>query len=189
MAVQRHSSGHRTPPHRVNYRALAWGLRQMGVKRCVSSAAVGSLRPDWGPGTLAVCTDLLDLTARRLTLWDREVRHTDLSLPFPLAPALAMVAPDAQPSAVYVGYDGPRYETPAEVKALGQLGGDVVGMTASTEAVLMREAGVDYGCLAIVTNLGSGLASEHLSHDEVVNVMESLGGQIAEALLSAAVRT
>jgi 5'-methylthioadenosine phosphorylase len=100
-----------------------------------------------------------------------------------------MVAPDAQPSAVYVGYDGPRYETPAEVKALGQLGGDVVGMTASTEAVLMREAGVDYGCLAIVTNLGSGLASEHLSHDEVVNVMESLGGQIAEALLSAAVRT
>ncbi|MCW5939103.1 MAG: MTAP family purine nucleoside phosphorylase [Fimbriimonadaceae bacterium] len=187
MAVQRHSTGHRTPPHRVNYRAMAWGLRQMGVERCVSSAAVGSLRSDWGAGTLAVCTDLLELTARRLTLWDREVRHTDLSIPFPLAPQLAQAAPDAKQSAVYVGYDGPRYEAPAEVRMLGQLGGDIVGMTAATEAVLLREAGVEYGCFGIVTNLGAGLSSHELAHGDVVEVMERLGAYVSEILLSVAV--
>jgi 5'-methylthioadenosine phosphorylase len=66
----------------------------------------------------------------------------------------------------YVATDGPRYETPAEVRMFAALGGDVVGMTGLPEAVLAKELGLDYGALAMVTNLGAGLGGE-LSHAEV----------------------
>src|SRR5436189_62411 len=59
--------------------------------------------------------------------------------------------------AVYVNVNGPRYETPAEIRMFVEAGGDVVGMTAGSEAIAMREAGVGYGCLAIITNLAAGL--------------------------------
>lgn len=188
--VQRHSGGHKVPPHRVNYKAIAVGLRAMGVKGCVSSAAVGSLRTDWGPGTLAVCDDFIDLTGRRLTLFDLTVRHTDFSDPFPLAGHLASAAVaesvSVEQGAVYVGLDGPRYESPAEIRMVQRLGGDVVGMTASSEAILLREAGVPYGCLAVVTNLGCGLSEATLDHGEVVDVMTTWGDCVLRVLVRAA---
>src|SRR5205823_1505842 len=51
LLLQRHSAGHKVPPHMVNYRAVAEGLRLIGMKWCLSSAAVGSLRRDWPAGT------------------------------------------------------------------------------------------------------------------------------------------
>lgn len=189
LLLQRHSGGHKVPPHRVNYRAVAIALQESGVRACYSSAAVGSLRTDWQPGTLAVCTDMIDLTYRRLTLFDDEVVHTDMTLPFPasatLANACKEVGVTASSRAVYVGLDGPRYESPAEVKYLGQIGGDVVGMTATSEAIVLREAGVPYGCLAVVTNLGCGLASGELHHGEVTDVMNQLGASVLNVLLKA----
>ncbi|MER3496125.1 MAG: 5'-methylthioadenosine phosphorylase, partial [Armatimonadota bacterium] len=70
-------------------------------------------------------------------------------------------------SGTYLNLNGPRYETPAEVRLFGQWGADVVGMTAGSEAILMKEAGVPYACVAVVTNLGTGLSSTPLSHKEV----------------------
>jgi len=190
FALQRHSKGHKTPPHLVNYRAIALALQSIEVKACFSSAAVGSLRSEWGPGTLAVCTDMIDLTGRRLTLFSDLVQHTDMSKPFPasdiLAEACKSVGAAAQARAVYVGCDGPRYESPAEVRYLQIIGGDVVGMTASSEAILMREAGVPYSCLAVVTNLGCGLSTSELHHGEVTDVMKSHGRTVVDILLAAA---
>ena len=190
FALQRHSKGHKTPPHLVNYRAIAVALQSLGTKACFSSAAVGSLRHDWGPGTLAVCTDMIDLTGRRLTLFSDTVQHTDMSKPFPasdiLAEACKAVGVTAQARAVYVGCDGPRYESPAEVRYLQMIGGEVVGMTASSEAILMREAGVPYSCLAVVTNLGCGLTKSELHHGEVTDVMRSFGQTVLDVLLAAA---
>jgi len=187
VAVRRHAEGHKTPPHMVRYEAIADGLRRLGVRACFSTAAVGSLHEDWPVGQLAVCTDILDLSCRRTTLFDREVRHTDFSSPFPAARHLRSAAgEDAEPNAVYACMDGPRYETPHEITILRQLGADVVGMTAASEAIAMREAGVPYGCLAVVTNLGCGLGHEELAHDEVTDVMESRGERIVQILLEAA---
>lgn len=189
LLIQRHSGGHKTPPHKVNYRAMALAAKSSGARVCLSSAAVGSLREDWGPGTLAVCSDMIDLTYRRLTLFDDEVVHTDMSVPFPaasfLSEACKMVVATAQARAVYVGCDGPRYETPAEVRYLRQIGGDIVGMTASSEAIVMKEAGVPYGCLGVVTNLGCGLASGSLDHSEVVDVMKTKGQEVVDIFLRA----
>src|SRR5580700_6582563 len=80
--IGRHSAGHKVPPHKVNYKAMALGMKALGVKACLSTAAVGSLRRDWPAGSLAVCCDFLDVTGRHQTLYDRKVVHRDFSDPF-----------------------------------------------------------------------------------------------------------
>ena len=67
VVVRRHSAGHKTPPHLVDYEAIADGLRRLGVRGCLATAAVGSLRDDWREGTLATCTDFIDATGRGTT--------------------------------------------------------------------------------------------------------------------------
>jgi 5'-methylthioadenosine phosphorylase len=177
----------------INYRAIAAGLRSLGVQRCFSSAAVGSLNVQKGPGTVGICTDMIDLTARNLTLFDKEVKHTDMGEPFPLSQTLSRVCSahvlETWEDVTYVGANGPRYEAPAEIRAMRILGGDVVGMTATSEAILCREAGVPYACLAVVTNLGCGLSKEELRHGEVTDVMKKMGGAVTEILLEAAIAT
>jgi 5'-methylthioadenosine phosphorylase len=190
--VARHGEGHKVPPHKVNYRALALGLQTLGCRYCLSSAAVGSLREDWEAGTIAVVSDFIDLTGRELTLFDTEIRHTDFSAPFSSTVRNALIGSakaegvQVRDSAVYVGGNGPRYETAAEIQAYRSLGGDIVGMTASSEAIVMREAGVEYACLAIVTNLGTGLAHAELTHAEVEEQMARSADAAIRILLGAA---
>lgn len=192
LLVKRHSAGHKTPPHAVNYRAIATGLRSVGVKACFSSAAVGSLRREWGPGTLVNCHDFVDLTSRNLTLFDRKVVHTDFTTPFdPICRRAIEIAASRtgialEPRGIYICGNGPRYETPHEID-LFQAIGDLVGMTAATEAIAMREAGVPYGCLAVVTNLAAGISETPLDHQEVVDEMNRSGERAVAALLDAAV--
>ncbi len=190
--VHRHGFGHRLPPHRIAFRAIGWGMARLGVRACFATAAVGSLRPELPAGSVAVCTDFLDLSGRNLTLFESTVRHTDFTEPMgPTATRLLQQACASMDLAVpercvYVGMNGPRYETPAEVRMLAQLGGDVVGMTASSEAIACREAGIDYGCLALVANLGTGLAESPLSHAEVEETVARVSGTALAAVLEAA---
>lgn len=190
ILIQRHAASHKVAPHRVNYKAFALGLRELGAKACLASAAVGSLREDWDKGTFVVCSDFLDLTGRRLTLFDRAVVHRDFTHPFPARSALLDAAGEigeaVQDGGVYVGGDGPRYETPQEIRTMRLLGGDIVGMTASSEAILFREALVPYACLAVVTNLACGLAPGKLDHLDVVDAMDARGDAAVAILLKAA---
>ena len=191
--IGRHSAGHKVPPHKVNYRAMALGMKQLGVKACFSTAAVGCLRKEWGPGTLVACSDFLDFTGRFQTLFDRSVIHRDFTDPFgPIARTAILAAADqtgesVQEKGIYLCGNGPRYETPQEIKLYKSFGADLVGMTAASEAILMREAEVDYGCLAIVTNLAAGISDAPLSHEEVVEEMVRSGDRAVKILLKAAV--
>jgi len=190
--IGRHSAGHKVPPHKVNYKAMALGMKALGVKACLSTAAVGSLRRDWPAGSLAVCCDFLDFTGRHPTLFDRTVVHRDFSDPFgpnsvsALLCASHELAVPVHTGALYLCGNGPRYETPAEIELYQIFKADVVGMTAASEAILMREAEVDYGCLAIVTNLAAGISDMPLSHEEVVDEMNRLGETAVKILLRAA---
>lgn len=192
LVLNRHSAGHKVPPHRVNYAAMAHALRQVQAKACFSTAAVGCLRREWPAGTLVACSDFWDLTYRNLTLHHRTVEHCDFSDPFgpkgrrAILDAANELGYPIQPDGVYVAENGPRYETPQEIRVIRQLGGDLVGMTASTEAILMREAGIDYSCLAIVTNLAAGISETPLSHEEVVDEMKRSGPKAVKILLRAA---
>jgi 5'-methylthioadenosine phosphorylase len=183
VIASRHSAGHKVPPHKVAYRAIIRGLKQLGVKRCFSTAAVGTLRPDWRIADYAICKDVIDDTARKPTFFDLTVEHTPMAAPFSplimgqLADACRTAGKPAYEGAVYVCAQGPRYETPHEIHMYRQWGGDIVGMTAATEAILAVEAGLDYGCLAVVTNLAAGMAvlspqsDEGIHHEGVTDVM------------------
>ncbi len=192
LLLSRHSAGHKVPPHHVNYRGIAEAVKRVGVKGVLASAAVGCLRKEWEIGTFVACSDMIDLTFRNLTMFDANVKHTDMTTPFnPLChqailDAAAEKSLPIQPKGCYLAWNGPRYESPAEIGVVMKLGGDVVGMTATSESVLMRESGVPYGCLAVVTNLAAGLSETLLNHQEVEDVMNVRGEQAVQILLSAA---
>ncbi|MFA0730553.1 MAG: hypothetical protein LKKZDAJK_001215 [Candidatus Fervidibacter sp.] len=180
--LPRHGEGHTVPPHRINYRANVLAMRKLGVQAVLATAASGALRRHLSPGTLLLPDQLLDLTSQRpRTLFEGEgapVVHVDLTSPFcpTLRERLKRVAEElgiaVMDGGCYVCGEGPRYETAAEVRALAQLGGDVVGMTAGTEAALFREAEICYAVVAIVTNWGAGISPQPLSHAEVTAMME-----------------
>lgn len=197
--VLRHSAGHRTLPHLINYRAMASGLARLGARYCLSTAAVGSLRPDWTVGDFAICADVLDLSGRNTTLFSREVRHVPMEEVMHPACAQALSAAATEIlsaasaarvhlDAVYVCGNGPRYETRAEIRAMRSLGGDVVGMTAGTEAIAITEAGVRYGCLCVISNMAAGLAPGALSHHDVEENVRASAPQMSAILALAAQR-
>jgi 5'-methylthioadenosine phosphorylase len=188
LIVSRHSSGHKTPPHLVNYRAIAAGLKALSVQFCFASAAVGTLRQSWQPGQLCVCSEFWDVSGRKLTLFDQSVRHTDVSN-FENEARNALLrsgGSEVYDGGIYACSPGPRYETSHEVKVLLELGADLVGMTASSEAILMQEAGIPYACLATVTNFAAGIATTPLSHEEVVRQMHVSAERATQILLDAA---
>ncbi|PSR36111.1 MAG: 5'-methylthioadenosine phosphorylase [Sulfobacillus thermosulfidooxidans] len=179
--MNRHGAGHKVPPHLVNYRANIWALRELGVDRVVATAAVGSLNVAMPPGAFILCDQFLDFTKARASTFhnggESGVVHTDMTEPYcpDMRSVLVQKAKELGIAAVnggcYVTTDGPRFETPAEIKAYRLLGGDVVGMTGVPEVVLARELGLCYSTVALVTNFAAGISSEVLSHQEVLDVM------------------
>lgn len=195
--LARHGAGHAVPPHRVNYRANVWALRQVGVRSLFATASVGSLTGAIPPGSLALCDQFLDFTrGRPATFFDGGpwgVQHADMTEPYcpRLRGALRRAAQDLGmeliPEATYVCTEGPRFETPAEIRAYAKLGGHVVGMTGVPEVVLAREAGICYATVAIAANSAAGLAGRPVSHAEVVQATARLLPQVRRLVLQAAV--
>ncbi len=191
----RHGKGHAVPPHRLPSRALLWGLRDMGVTGILSTSAVGALTTDLPPGTLALLGDFMDFTKSRPTTFHDGpgVVHVDVTETYcpTLRGALRDVAarmgvPLYPRDVVYVCTEGPRFETPSEIRAYRMLGGDVVGMTQVPEAVLARELGIHYAGVALVTNLAAGIEGSRPSHHEVLDLMGRSGETVARLLLQAA---
>lgn len=178
--MPRHGKGHSAPPHEINYRANIAALKQLGVREIFATAAVGSLKLSLAPGSLVILDQFLDFTkARPLTFFEggAPVAHVDMTTPYcprlrgALRDAAAQLSQPVATEGVYVCTEGPRFETPAEIRMFAQLGGDVVGMTSVPEVVLAREAGICYASVAMVTNHGAGLAGAPLTHGEVLDEM------------------
>jgi 5'-methylthioadenosine phosphorylase len=190
--LARHGTDHGVPPHRVNYRANVWALRQVGVRRVVATAAVGSLRPALAPGRVVFVDQFLDFTrGRAATFHDADVRHTDMTEPYCpalrglLAAAAGRQGIPATRGGTYVCTEGPRFETPAEIRMFAAMGGDVVGMTGVPEVVLAREAGLHYATIAMVTNFAAGIAPRPLTHEEVLAVMDANAAALRAVVLDA----
>jgi 5'-methylthioadenosine phosphorylase len=178
--LPRHSTGHRLSPHRVNYRANIWALKMIGATQVFATAAVGSLRRDIEPGTLIIVDDFLDFTKSRPTTFFEEgtVVHVDLSDPYcgRLRTALHETAQRLglriTMGGTYVCTEGPRFETPAEIRWYQSLGAAVVGMTTVPEVVLAKEAELCYATVCMVTNYAAGISETPLTHEEVIAVMQ-----------------
>jgi 5'-methylthioadenosine phosphorylase len=179
--LARHGGRHTIPPHRVNYRANIRALRDLGVKNILASAAVGSMSEEMPPGSLVVLTQFLDFTrSRSSTFFDvgeQEVVHVDMTDPYcshlraELEAAAHALGEEIRPQGTYVCVEGPRFETPAEIRMFRKLGGDIVGMTNVPEVALAREAGICYAAVAIVTNWAAGISENPLKHDHVSDFM------------------
>jgi len=179
--IARHGTGHGIPPHRVNYRGNIAALKSLGVTNILASAAVGSLVRTMPPGALAILTQFIDFTrGRPSTFFDGdggEVVHVDVTEPYcphlreELRKAAEALGEEVHPEATYVCAEGPRFETPAEIRMCRQRGSDVVGMTSVPEAVLAREAGMCYASVAIVTNWAAGVSAEPIEHGQVGDFM------------------
>ncbi|MFL6153728.1 MAG: purine-nucleoside phosphorylase [Ornithinibacter sp.] len=150
-------------------RAVVHGIRTAAAAGCrtvVITNGCGGLRPQWTPGTPVLISDHINLTAASPIEGANFVDLTDV-----YSPRLRAIATEIDPSleeGVYVQFRGPHYETPAEVRMAGVLGGDLVGMSTSLEAIAARQSGLEVLGISLVTNPAAGISTTPLNHDEVL---------------------
>ncbi len=193
--LSRHGEDHSIPPHRVNYRANLWALKEFGADAVVAVAAVGGITDAMVPGQVSIPDQIIDYT------WGREhtfsvgpnVEHIDFSWPYcsDLRRQLLDAAASSETAVVdggtYGATQGPRLESVAEIRRMEQDGCDIVGMTGMPEASLARELGLCYACCAISANWAAGKDGTEITMGEIEeNLRGGMGGVMAilRALLS-----
>jgi purine-nucleoside phosphorylase len=137
-----------------------------GCKTVVLTNAAGCLRPEIAIGQPVLISDHLNLTATSPLVGADFVDLTDL-----YSPRLRALAREIDPTlveGVYAGLPGPHFETPAEIRMLGVMGADLVGMSTVLEAIAARAAGLEVFGLSMVTNLAAGITGAPLDHEEVL---------------------
>ena len=166
-------------------------MRRLGAEILVLTNAAGGVNPAFGAGTLMVIADHLNLTGRSpliganapeigprfpdmTSVWDADLRSR--------LHAAARAEGVALAEGIYACLLGPGYETPAEVRMLGRLGADAVGMSTALEAVAARWAGMRVCGVSLVTNPGAGLSGEELSHAEVLAAAEVAGPRLTRVI-------
>ena len=151
-----------------------------GVTSVVLTNGCGGLNPRWAPGTPVLIADHINLTATSPLEGATFVDLTDL-----YSTRLRTLAREVDSSldeGVYVQFPGPHYETPAEVRMAGRLGGDLVGMSTTLEAIAARHAGLEVLGISLVTNLAAGISPTPLSHAEVIEAGRAAGPRIGAPL-------
>lgn len=175
--LPRHGDEHNIAPHRVNYRANIWALKEVGVKQIVAVAAVGGITSMYGPGVLAVADQIIDYThGREQSFYSDDFsadKHIDFTYPYDaglrntLLTAAKNLNIEVIDGATYGAVQGPRLETAAEIKRMAQDGCDLVGMTGMPEAYLARELDIPYASLAIVANWAAGIHDGELTMQQI----------------------
>jgi len=196
LFLPRHGYGHTIPPHKINYRANLWALKNAGVKNIIAVAAVGGIRADMVPTRLVVPDQLIDYTWSRTNTFFEEglahVTHIDFTLPYTeslrqvLLQGCHALGFDVAVKATYAAMQGPRLETAAEIDKLERDGCDIVGMTGMPEATLARELDINYATLAVVANLAAGRSQEELTMERIEQNlkvgMDRVRGILADAI-------
>ena len=188
--LPRHGTRRQIPPHRVNYRANIWAMREIGVDHLIAVASVGGIHPQLEPGQLVIPDQIIDYTwAREHTLFDDgldEVVHIDFTSPYceRLRKVLIAAAREAQLGAwetgTYAATQGPRLETAAEIDRLERDGCHIVGMTGMPEASLAREAGLGYAACAVVANAAAGRGQGAIRMEDIeANLRSGMQGVVA----------
>lgn len=178
--LPRHGEQHQHPPHRVNYRANLWALRSVGVRQVLGPCAVGSLREEYGPGTLVLPDQVIDRTwGRAHTVYDSEGPVVHVGFADPYCPRGRQVVLDSTGADTGVPIDGgtlvvvngPRFSTRAESHWHTAMGGTVIGMTGMPEASIARELALCYTTVAVITDHDAGIdQASAVSHAEVLKI-------------------
>jgi purine-nucleoside phosphorylase len=164
-------------------RAVVHGIRTAAAAGCrsvVLTNGCGGLDPAWVPGTPVLIRDHINLTATSPIEGANFVDLTDLYSP--RLRGLAREVDAGLDEGVYVQFRGPHYETPAEVQMAKVLGGSLVGMSTTLEAIAARQAGLEVLGISLVTNLAAGISGSPLSHEEVLEAGREAAPRIGRLL-------
>ena len=182
LFLPRHGSPHRFPPHRVNYRANLWALREAGARHVLAVSAVGGIGQPYVPGALAAPDQLIDYTWGREHTYsdsaDAELVHVDFTRPYDGATRRCLLEaarkegiPLVEGGCIGV-VQGPRLESAAEIERARRDGCHMAGMTSLPEAGLARELGIDYAGLAVISNHAAGVTAELISEDHIATTLK-----------------
>jgi 5'-methylthioadenosine phosphorylase/5'-methylthioinosine phosphorylase len=173
--LARHGNPHRIAPHKINYRANIWGLKELGVEQIVAVAAVGGITGEMAPAHIVIPDQIIDYSyGRKHTFFEEgEVVHIDFTYPYSqkLRSRLIVAAAEANikigPMGTYGCTQGPRLETAAEIRRMEKDGCDLVGMTGMPEAALAKELGIDYASISVIANWAAGKSEGEITMAEI----------------------
>ena len=151
-----------------------------GCHTIVLTNGCGGLKETWSPGTPVLISDHINLTATSPIVGANFVDLTDL-----YSSRLRAMCREVDPSldeGVYVQFPGPHYETPAEIGMARAIGGTLVGMSTTLEAIAAREAGMEVLGISLVTNLAAGMSGEPLNHAEVLEAGRDAASRMGDLL-------
>jgi 5'-methylthioadenosine phosphorylase len=159
--------GYKTAAPFVNYRANIWALKELGVERIISWSGPGIINPDFEVGNYAVPHDIIDQTRNRPSTFFEKGGLGFIRMSHPFCPdlqhaliySLENLNCEFYPESVYCCTEGPRLETPAEIRLYHSYGTDLVGMTLAPEAFLARELEICYAALCYLTNFAEGIVN------------------------------
>jgi 5'-methylthioadenosine phosphorylase len=196
--VPRHGKDHWIPPHKINYRAQIWALKELGVERIIAPTASGSLQAEIKPGDFVICDQFIDRTSGRIdTFYDGPIT-THISMAEPYCPVLRKLAAKVgkdqgitiHEEGTVVVIQGPRFSTKAESKWFSRNGWEVINMTQYPEVALARELGMCYVNIALITDYDAGLEGhpdiKPVNHQMVLGIfnenIEKLRGMLFEMI-------
>lgn len=167
-------------------------LASLGARNLILTNAAGGLKKTMRPGDFMVIEDHINLTGEnplRGPNWENGPRFLDMTECYNKKLSVLLQRSLSQEKArfhkgIYVGVMGPSYETAAEIKFYGKIGGCAVGMSTVYEAIAARHAGMNVVGLSCITNLGTGLSKHKLSHEEVKEIASRVEEKFARTLLT-----
>ncbi|MDO5606835.1 MAG: purine-nucleoside phosphorylase [Capnocytophaga sp.] len=152
-------------------------FHQLGIRKLIVSNASGGVNPDFSIGDVMIIRDHINLfpehPLRGKNLDQFGTRFPDMSKPY----SLDMIAKLEEIAAannikvqkgVYVGLQGPSFETPAEYGMIRILGGDAVGMSTVPEVIVARHQDMEVCALSVITDVGGADIAPDVSHEEVL---------------------
>jgi 5'-methylthioadenosine phosphorylase len=174
--ISRHGNNHTIPPHRINFRANIWALKELSVSRVIATAATGSLKEHYRAGDVVIPDQFIDWSKNVHTFYD-EGQFYHVSLAEPFCPELRKLLIKTtrnlnipfHEKGTYLKIDGPQFSTRASSHMYRQFA-DLIGMTCVPEAILCREKEMCFGCIATITDYDCW-ADTPVNFEEIKRVM------------------
>ncbi|MFH1470164.1 MAG: MTAP family purine nucleoside phosphorylase [Candidatus Micrarchaeota archaeon] len=187
--IPRHGKKHTIPPHMINHKANISALEALGVTDILAISSVGVIS-GYVIGDLVVVRDLVSFGPQPTFFDDfsKGLAHTDMTEPYSpeLARKIIAIARKEkiplQDNGILAHASGPRFETKAEIRALGKLGANLVGMTSAQEAILANELGIRFANIAIASNYAAGISKNPLTVEEVLETARKREGEIKKVI-------
>ena len=162
-------------------------MKLLGIDSLIITNACGGINPTFKPGDLMLITDFINLLGDNPLIGDNDerfgVRFPDMSEPYSKelikkATKSAIELGIAYREGVYALFNGPCYETAAEIRAYASLGADAVGMSTVPETIVANYVGMKVLGISCITNMATGIAQEKHCHEEVVKMAQQSSDQL-----------